>query len=142
MGRNQRRETTTRPAALSQRKSRQRRPLYDKNVQAKPSNTGHTLKHYMKRSKKQIIKVIAKIVECRHGRVVKSIEFKFWWLSHRSVVSNPGHDTCVLEQDTLQQLLLISKGYKWVLLRVEVDIVNEKVFGAPRQLGAAYSPGS
>ena len=51
MGRNQRRETTTRPAALSQRKSRRSRSLYDKNVQAKPSDTGHTLKHNMKDQK-------------------------------------------------------------------------------------------
>ncbi len=35
---------------------------------------------------------------CR-GRVVKSLVFKFWWLRYRSVGSNPGHDTCVLEQD-------------------------------------------
>ena len=39
------------------------------------------------------------IVECC-GRVVKSIEFKFLF-SHRSVGSNPGRDTCILEQDTL-----------------------------------------
>ena len=31
--------------------------------------------------------------------VVKSIEFIFWLLSHRSVGSNSGHDTGVLEQD-------------------------------------------
>ena len=28
-----------------------------------------------------------------HGQVVKSIEFKFCWLSHRSEGLNPGQDT-------------------------------------------------
>ena len=41
--------------------------------------------------------------------------------------SNPGRDTCVLEQDTLLKLLLFTQGYKWVPARVEVDIVNEKL---------------
>ena len=80
-------------------------------------------------------------VSC-HGQVVKSIEFKFWWLSHRSVGSNPGSDTCVLEQDSLLCLLLYTYGHKWVPAMVQVDIVYEKAFGAPRQLGAVYSPGS
>ena len=71
-----------------------------------------------------------------HDRVVKSVKFKFWWLSHRSVGSNPSPDTCVLEQDTL--LLFLTQGYKWV----QVDIVYEKAFGTPRQLRAVYAPGS
>ena len=70
------------------------------------------------------------IVEC-HGRFVV--------LSHQSLGSNPGRDTCVLEQDTLLQLLLFPQGNKWVRARVEVDFVNEKAFGAPRQFGAVYS---
>ena len=44
--------------------------------------------------------------------------------------SNPGRDTCVLEQDSLLKLLLFTQGYKLVPARVEVDIVNEKAFGA------------
>ena len=67
--------------------------------------------------------------------VVKSIEFKFWWLSHRSVGLNPGGDTCVLEQDSLLCLLLYTYGYKWVPARVQVDIVNEKAFRACNSLG-------
>ena len=35
-----------------------------------------------------------------------------------------------------------TEGYKWVPVRVEVDIVNEKAFVAPGQLGAVYSPRS
>ena len=53
--------------------------------------------------------------------------------------SNPGRDTCVHEQYTLLQLLLFTEGYKWDPARVDVDIVNKKAFGAPRQLGAVYS---
>ena len=34
------------------------------------------------------------------GRVDKSIRLKFWWLKHWDVGSNPGRDTCVLEQET------------------------------------------
>ena len=47
---------------------------------------------------------------------------------------NLGHDSCVLEQDTLLQLLLFTQGYKWVHVRVEVDIVSEKANEAPQQL--------
>ena len=36
-----------------------------------------------------------------HGRLDKTIEFKFCWLNHRSVGPGPGRDTCVLEEDTL-----------------------------------------
>ena len=50
-------------------------------------------------------------------------------LSHRSVGSNPGRDTCVLEQDTLLQLLLFTQGCTWAA-RVEVDIVYEKATSA------------
>ncbi len=53
--------------------------------------------------------------------------------------SNPGHDICVLEQDTLLKLLLFTQGYKWVPARVEVDIVFEKAFGKPQQPGL-YTP--
>ena len=62
-------------------------------------------------------------------------------LSHQSVGSNPGRDTCVHEQETLLQLLLFTQGYKWVPVRVEVDIVFEKAT-SPMAVGAAYFPGS
>ena len=42
------RETTPRPAALSKSKTHQSRSHYNENVQAKPSDTGHTLKHNIK----------------------------------------------------------------------------------------------
>ena len=58
---------------------------------------------------------------------------------HWSVGSNPSHDTCALEQDTLLQLLLFIQGYKWVPARVEVDTVFEKAFGTPQQL-RLYAP--
>ena len=36
-----------------------------------------------------------------HGRMVKSIDFKFWWLkSSKCVGSNSGRDTCVHEKNT------------------------------------------
>ena len=57
------------------------------------------------------------------SRAVKSIEFKFWWLSHRSVGSNPDHDTCVLEQNAIIASLHPGRGYKWVPVRVEVGSV-------------------
>ena len=43
--------------------------------------------------------IVEAYMACR-VRVNKSIRLKFWWLSHRDVGSNPGHDTCVFEQDT------------------------------------------
>ena len=39
--------------------------------------------------------------------------------------SNPCHDTCVLEQDTLLKLLLFTQGYKWVPARVAIDTVEK-----------------
>ena len=41
--------------------------------------------------------VVGHNLQC-HGRVVRSIKFKFWWSSHQRVGSYPGCDTCVLEQ--------------------------------------------
>ena len=64
---------------------------------------------------------------------------KYWLLSRLSVGSNPGHDTCVLEQDALLELLLVIQWFKWVPVRVEVDTVYDKAFGASWQLGAVYS---
>ena len=40
-----------------------------------------------------------------------SINFKFRWLFHRSVGSNPGQDTCIVEQDALTTIAsLHTKG--------------------------------
>ena len=62
--------------------------------------------------------------------MVKSIEFKVWWLSNQSLGSIPCHDTCVLEQDAFLELLLFTQEYKWVPAKVEVYIVYERAFGA------------
>ena len=70
------------------------------------------------------------------------IKFKFWWLSHQSVGLNPGHGTCVLEQDALLVLLLFTPGYKCVPSRVVVGIVFAKAFGALWLPRPVYSPGS
>ena len=43
--------------------------------------------------------------------------------------SNPGRDTCVLEQDTLYyNCFSLPTWYKWIPAWVDVDIVNEKAF--------------
>ena len=55
--------------------------------------------------------------------------------------SGPSHDTSVLEQDALIQLLLFTRGYKWVPVRVEVDVF-EKNLWSTTQAQDVYSPGS
>ena len=57
--------------------------------------------------------------------------FQVFAKSHHSVGWNPDRDTCVLKQDTLMKWILFTPG---VPARVEVDIVNEKAFGARNQV--------
>ena len=55
-------------------------------------------------------------------------------LSHRSVGSYPGCDNCAVEQDALSTIITASLHpgvYKWVIARVEVDLLR-----------AVYSTGS
>ncbi len=50
------------------------------------------------------------------------------------VGSNLGHGNCVLEQDALLVLLLLTWGYKWVPARVEVNMYGSLELYTP--LGA------
>ncbi len=49
-------------------------------------------------------------VECHGPSGLVRTELHFWWLSHQSVGSSPGRDTCLLEQYTLLYLISHHQG--------------------------------
>ena len=71
-------------------------PLSQKLLQRKPFLTIFTLNQKMPDSFVQNYLKMPNLLRVM-AEWFKGIKFKFWWLSHQSVGSNPSCDACVLE---------------------------------------------